>query len=230
MKKGSLTINENEYPKEFIEQLDWYKEGLSLENKIHPTAIIGENVVLGKGNFIGAFCVIVGNTKIGNGNFFHSFCSIGTDPEHKEYWSKPNKGTIIGDNCTFREFITVNAGCENPTIIDNNVIMLRGSHVGHDSRIMDNVTLSCNVAIGGHSLIGIHVNMGLGSVCHQFSKIPPYCMIGMNSTFTKKLSLTASAFSTYVGSPAKLLGTNEYWARHFKKIEIEAITKSFTNL
>lgn len=225
MKKGALTINQKQFH-EFGEQIEWYKDD---SNTIHPTAIIGKDVKLGTNNRIGAYCVIEGNTVIGDNNIFYSHCSIGSEPEHKSYWGKPNKGTVIGNNCVLREFVTVNAGCENPTLIENNVIMLRGSHVGHDSRIMDNATLSCNVLIGGHSLIGNHVNMGLGSVCHQFSRIPHYCMIGMNSTFTKKLSAEAIAFNTYVGSPAKLLGRNDYWAKQFDEKEIKIIAIKFIN-
>ena len=35
-------------------------------NYIHPTAIIGDDVVLGEDNYIGAFCYITGKTIIGN--------------------------------------------------------------------------------------------------------------------------------------------------------------------
>lgn len=38
------------------------------ENKIHPTAIIGKEVVLGEGNTIGPYSVIEGKTYIGDNN------------------------------------------------------------------------------------------------------------------------------------------------------------------
>jgi len=71
-------------------------------NYIHPTAIIGDDVQLGDDNYIGAFCLITGNTLIGNNNRFEAFCSIGTEPEHKEYFAEPNQGVIIGSNNTIR--------------------------------------------------------------------------------------------------------------------------------
>ena len=43
------------------------------DNDIHSTAIIGKDVILGKGNKIGAYCVITGKTIIGNNNTIESF-------------------------------------------------------------------------------------------------------------------------------------------------------------
>lgn len=177
-------------------------------NHIHPTALIGDNVKLGKGNKIGAYVVIQGKTTIGDNNVFEPFCSIGNEPEHKEFFGKKNKGTFIGNNNVFREYVTINAGCYMPTILGNDIVMLRGSHVGHDSWIHDNCTISCNVLIGGHSLLGKGVNMGLGSICHQYSKIGSYAMIGMGAIVTKKIN--PNCFGVYVGNPAKYIKENDY--------------------
>ena len=175
-------------------------------NYIHPTAIIGESVVLGTNNYIGPYCYITGNTVIGNGNRFEAYCSIGTAAEHRDYFKTDTGTTIIGNDNIFREFTTVNAGTKDPTIVSNNVTMLRNSHVGHDSCIEKSVTLSCNVLIGGHSLVMEGVNFGLGSICHQFSVIGAYSMIGMGSVVTKSSNITPG--NIYVGSPAKLLKPN----------------------
>ena len=178
------------------------------DNHIHPTAIIGNNVRLGKGNKIGAYVVIQGKTWIGDNNVFEPFCSIGNEPEHKDFFGKKNKGVFIGNNNVFREYVTINAGCFVPTQLGDNITMLRGSHIGHDSEINNDCTISCNVLIGGHSLLGVGVNMGLGSICHQYSKIGSYAMIGMGSIVTKKVNV--QCFGTYVGNPAKYIKENDY--------------------
>lgn len=198
------------------------------QNYIHPTAIIGENVQLGEGNYIGAFCVIVGNTTIGNHNRFEAFCSIGTEPEHKEYFGQPNQGVVIGDYNTIREYVTINAGCKKPTVLHNNIVMLRGSHVGHDSTIYDNCTISCNVLIGGHSLLGYSVNMGLGSICHQFSRIGSFSMIGMGAIITKKTE--PQCFGVYVGNPAKYIKENDYHKQYFTGDAVNKICQTFESL
>lgn len=229
MKNGDNTLDADKFPKEktfkgHIEGQSGYTLR-SLENTIHPTAIIGENVKLGKGNYIGAFCIISGNTTIGENNRFEAFCIVGSEPEHKEYFGKENKGVIIGSNNHFRELITINAGCQKPTILHDHITMLRGSHIGHDSTIMSYCTISCNVLVGGHSLLGMGVNMGLGSICHQFSRIGSYCMIGMGAIIPKKIK--PECFTTYVGNPARFLGKNKYQYEKFSTEEIQKITEEF---
>jgi UDP-N-acetylglucosamine acyltransferase len=197
-------------------------------NEIHPTAIIGKNVVIGIGNTIGPYCIIQGNTIIGNDNKFEAFCSIGSEPEHKLFFGKENQGVIIGNNNYIREYVTVNAGCYRSTIIENECTLLRNAHIGHDSYVSDNCTISCNVLIGGHSIIGKCVNMGLGAICHQFTEIAPYCMIGMGAILTKNNEPTF--FGTFVGNPAKFIKINSYQFNKFTDVEKLKIEKEFKKL
>lgn len=179
-----------------------------MNNLIHPTAIIGADVVFtGGGNFVGPYCFIQGITKIGSNNRFEAFCSIGSPAEHRDYFSSEDGKTIIGSGNVFREYTTVNAGTVDTTTIHNHVVMLRGSHVGHDSTISSYVNLSCNTLVGGHSYLMEGVNFGLGSMCHQFSKIGAYSMIGMGSVVTK----TRKVLPGYVvvGNPASFIKMNE---------------------
>lgn len=176
-------------------------------NFIHPTAIIHPSVTMGAGNHIGPFCVIAGNVHIGNSNRFEAYCSIGTPPEHRQFWDcQTDFGVNIGSGCIFREFITINAGTERNTKLLDNVIMLRGSHVGHDAVIGDRVNLSCNALIGGHTVIENDANIGLGAIIHQRQVIAEGCMIGMGGVVTK--GLKTRPYYTYVGNPAREMGEN----------------------
>ena len=197
-------------------------------NYIHPTAIVGSDVRLGKNNHIGAFCYIVGNTIIGNNNRFEAFCSIGTEPEHIDYFGKPNKGVVIGNNNRFREFINITSGCENPTILKNDIIVLNGTYIGHDSVINSNCILTSNVLISGHCLLGEYVNMGLGSKCHQFTKIASGSMIGMGAIITKKTK--TKCFGLYVGIPARYVKENDYLKSKFTAKEVQKIIEEFENI
>lgn len=203
-----------------------YKTDKRYENNfIHPTAIIGANVKLGKDNIIGAYVVIQGDTEIGDNNVFEPFCSIGNSPEHKDYFKYKTNKTIIGNKNTFREYVTINSGIEKPTTLQDNIIMLRGSHIGHDSFISNNCVISCNVLIGGHSFLGVGVNMGLGSICHQFSKIGSYSMIGMGTIITKKTNI--NCFGTYVGSPAKYIKENDHKKLQFSAEQVWDVCQYF---
>lgn len=198
MEDGTMDFGEGQYPDN------------KYVNIIHPTAVIGPDVVLGINNFIGPYAVITGKTVMGDHNFIYSHAVIGSEPEHRGYMGMGGdlacKGVIIGDNCVIREFTTINAGTKEHTILESNVVMLRGSHVGHDSYIGYGVTLSCNVLVGGESYIFEGANMGLGSICHQYSVIGAYSMIGMGAVVTKKSVIRPGQI--YVGNPAKFLAEN----------------------
>jgi UDP-N-acetylglucosamine acyltransferase len=178
-------------------------------NQIHDTAIIHKDVVLGSNNTIGPFCIIYSNVKIGSDNVFLSHTTIGSPPEHKEaIKSNTFFGVKIGDGNRFNEFVTVNSGAFEDTVIGNECFFLRGAHIGHDSIIGNQVTASCNSLIGGHSIVDDYANLGLGCICHQFSYIGKGSMIGMGTIIPKNKEILP--FATYVGNPSKYLKRNNH--------------------
>ena len=159
-----------------------------MANFIHPTAIIGDNVILGDNNYIGAYCI------------------IGDPAEHKMYWGQKKGIVNIGNNNVFTGLITIDAGTEERTIIGSNCFIMKHAHIGHDCWIEDNVTISCGAKIGGHSMIKYYSNIGLNAVLHQFTTIERGCMIGA-SAFIKG---ETEEFTKYAGVPARKIGINEY--------------------
>jgi UDP-N-acetylglucosamine acyltransferase len=157
-----------------------------MANFIHPTAIIGENVILGDNNYIGAYCI------------------IGDPAEHKKFWGQEKGKVIIGDNNIITGLVTIDAGTEYDTFIRNNCFIMKHAHIGHDCRILDNVTISCGAKIGGHSIIKEYSNIGLNAVLHQFSIIEQGCMIGASAFFKGQ----SKEYSKYAGVPAKYLSPN----------------------
>jgi UDP-N-acetylglucosamine acyltransferase len=157
-----------------------------MANFIHPTAIIGDNVILGDNNYIGAFCI------------------IGDPAEHKKYWGQEKGKVIIGNNNIVTGLVTIDAGTEVPTIIEDNCFIMKHAHIGHDCRIMNNVTISCGAKIGGHSIIGEGSNIGLNAVLHQFSIIKRGCMIGASAFFKGE----SEPEMKYAGVPSRKLGSN----------------------
>jgi UDP-N-acetylglucosamine acyltransferase len=175
-----------------------------MANYIHPTAIIGDNVILGDNNYIGAYCI------------------IGDPAEHKKYWQYEEqikdygtlkiiqKGQIkrgkilIGNNNVITGLVTIDAGTEQITYIADNCFIMKHAHIGHDCKINDNVTISCGAKIGGHSIIDKNSNIGLNAVLHQFSYIKEGCMIGASAFFKGE----SEPFTKYAGVPAKSIGKN----------------------
>jgi UDP-N-acetylglucosamine acyltransferase len=158
-----------------------------MANYIHPTAIIGDNVVLGDNNYIGAYCI------------------IGDPAEHKKYWGQEKGKVYIGNNNIITGLVTIDAGTTEDTIIMHNCFIMKHAHIGHDCIIQDNVTISCGAKIAGHSIIKEYSNIGLNAVLHQYTTIEKGCMVGA-SAFIKNAT---EEFSKYAGVPARKLGENK---------------------
>lgn len=154
--------------------------------KIHPTAIIHENVELGEGCTVEAYVV------------------LGSEAEHKSYFGKPKKKVIIGKNCIIREYASVHAGTERDTVIGDGCLLLHHSHVAHDCILGKDVTLSGKATLGGFCEVMDHANLGLGAVVKQRLIIGPGVMLGMNAVATKNLE----PWCVYMGVPAKLFKQN----------------------
>lgn len=167
-----------------------------MSNFIHPTAIVHENAKLGESNYIGPYCLIGPNVTIGSGNRFEAYVSIGTPGEHRDYFHKEPGPVSIGSNNVIREFVTINGGTVGVTEIHDGVVMLRSSHLGHDVVIRSKVNLSCNVLVGGHTIVGEGANLGLGAAVHQHRAIGAFAMVGMNSTVTRNILPFVVAFGT----------------------------------
>jgi UDP-N-acetylglucosamine acyltransferase len=180
-------------------------------NRIHPTAVIGPDVQLGTRNAIGPYTVILGRCVIGDDNWIGPHVAIGTPGEmrgHHHYvgWAdEEGEGVVeIGNGNVIREFTTVQQSAVGVTRIGNGGYFMTKCHVPHDAHIGDNVTVSCSVMIGGHSIVGDRANLGLGTVIHQRLVIGSGAMVGMGSVVTKNVPPFALAF----GSPARVRGAN----------------------
>ena len=193
-------------------------------NKIHNTAIIGDNVILGTNVEIGAYSVIsdnvkidnnnilkssvyiTGNTEIGSGNIFYPFCSIGSEPQDLKY-SNEITYLEIGNNNTFREHATVNSGTKGGgglTRIGNNSLFMIGAHIAHDCMVADNVVMANQATIGGHVTVEDRAILGGLSAVHQFCRIGSLSMIGGLCAVENDVV----PFGLVTGNRAKLLGVN----------------------
>jgi UDP-N-acetylglucosamine acyltransferase len=157
-----------------------------MANFIHPTAIIGDNVILGDNNYIGAYCI------------------IGDPAEHKKYWLQPKGKVIIGNGNMITGLVTIDAGTSKVTTIGDNCFIMKHSYIAHDCIIHSNVTISSGVKIGGHCIVKEYSNLGMNAVLHQFAIIEQGCMIGASAFFKG----TTEEFSKYAGVPAKYLSPN----------------------
>lgn len=158
-------------------------------NKIDPSVIIHENVIIGKNNIIKSGTVIYPNTVIGDNNVILEDNYLGTLAVEAKH--RPNelkyKGLIIGDNNIFHIKNIVSSGFYGKTIIGNNNKILSGVYISHDNIIHNNVTFYPRVFSAGIVEYFDHSNVGAGAFIHQKTKIGSYSMIGMNTTVVKNV-------------------------------------------
>jgi len=149
-------------------------------NKIHATALIGNNVTLGKNNIIGPYCVIGYPGAIRNSDL------------------KDGK-VIIGNNNNFMSYIAVMIGEQGDTIIKNNNLIMNYVNIGHNVVIENNNEVGVGTILGGHCQIYNNTKIKLGCTIRTFVKIHNNSLIGMGSNVVKDVP----PYQTVYGNPAR---------------------------
>jgi sugar O-acyltransferase (sialic acid O-acetyltransferase NeuD family) len=107
-----------------------------------------------------------------------------------------NYAASIGENCFIFEDNTIQPFVE----IGNNCILWSGNHIGHHSKVMDNVFVSSHVVISGHCLIGNNSFLGVNSTLRDGIKIAPFTTLGAGCLIVKDTEENA----TYIGTKATI--------------------------
>ena len=191
--------------------------------QIHPTAIVDARAEIGPGTIIGPYCIVgpdvvlgancwlqnhvtlAGPMTAGARNKFYAYCSIGQQTQDLKYQGEPTY-LEIGDENTFREFVTVNrsTAAAGKTRIGHRGNYLAYSHIGHDCNVGDAVVFSNNGTLAGHVHVGDHAIMGGLTAVHQFCRLGRYAITGGCS----KIVQDVPPFMIADGNPAKVRGIN----------------------
>ncbi len=195
--------------------------------EIGPYSIIGDNVRIGRNTKIGPHVVIEGPTTIGEGCNVFQFCSLGAIPQDLKFNDEYSE-LIIGNNNTFREYVTINRGTEGgggKTVLGNNNFLMACSHVAHDCCLSNNVIMANGSSLAGHIIIEDYAIVGGLVGVHQFVHIGSYAMIAGLSGVSKD----APPFSLVAGHRAKLLGLNLVGLKrnNFSKETISEIKRAY---
>ncbi len=170
---------------------------------IHPTAILGKDVSLGRETAIGPYAVIEDNVSIGDKAIIYSGCFIG-------HHTKIGNGTLIYANVSIREQIT----------IGNRVIIHSGTVIGSDGfgfatieGLHHKIPQVGTVEIGDDVEIGANVTIdrarfektviGRGTKIDNLVQIAHNVVIGENSIIVAQVGISGS---TKVGKNVILAG------------------------
>jgi UDP-N-acetylglucosamine acyltransferase len=169
-------------------------------------SVIGSDVEIDEGTWVGPHVVIQGPTKIGKNNQFFQFSSIGEAPQDKKYKGEPTK-LIIGDNNIFRECVTVSRGTTqggSKTEIGHNNLFMAYVHIAHDCIVGSHTVFSNNASLAGHVIVNDYANLGGLVGVHQFCTIGSYSFCGGGSIVVKDVA----PYVMVSGYPAVTHGLN----------------------
>ncbi|MFH1228420.1 MAG: acyl-ACP--UDP-N-acetylglucosamine O-acyltransferase [Planctomycetota bacterium] len=203
------------------------KAQLDSDVEVGPYSIIDENVVIGSGTKVSHHSTVTGHTVMGKDNVVFPYAAIGTAPQDLTYRGEPTRLTI-GDNNTFREFVTVHCGTmkdKEETILGNDNLLMAYSHVGHDSIIGSHTILSNGVQLGGHVRVEDYAVLGGLAGVHHFVTIGRHSFVGGIARVIQDVP----PFMIAEGHPAKVRAPNSIGLerRGFSQEKIEAIEKAF---
>lgn len=214
---------------------------------IHSTAIISEEVQLGKDVVVGPYTIIKGQAKIGAGTIIENGVTIGSDhgiveigeqnhiyagaaiggpPQDKKY-NNDNTRLVIGDKNQIREFATLNIGTVpggGTTNVGNGNLIMAYAHVGHDCFLGNNSVLANNCQLAGHVHIGNNVTVGGSCGISQFVKIGNFAFIAGFSAVNKDILPYCIAQGNY----ATVRAANKIGLERagFTAAQVEAIYKA----
>jgi UDP-N-acetylglucosamine acyltransferase len=172
---------------------------------IGPFCVLGEQVSLGPGCHLHSHVVIDGHTTIGAGNVIYPFASIGLRTQDLK-WNGGLTRTEIGDQNTFREYVTVHSATAEgeATRIGSRNNFLAYSHLAHDVQVGSKVIFSNAATLAGHVQVEDHAIIGGLAAVHQFCRIgrmsiiggcskvvqdvPPYMLVDGNPAVTRTIN------------------------------------------
>jgi UDP-N-acetylglucosamine acyltransferase len=194
-----------------------------MTHRIHPTAIVSSDAMIGEGVEIGPFaiigegctigdgCVIApratlernvilgANVKVGSGSI------LGGDPQDLKFRGE-HTTVEVGEGTTIREYSTINRGTTHSykTTIGKNCFVMSYVHLAHDCQVGDGVILVNSVQLAGHVTVGEKAIIAGACAAHQFVKIGQFSFVGGCS----RISQDVPPFIKAVGNPIKLYGLN----------------------
>jgi UDP-N-acetylglucosamine acyltransferase len=186
---------------------------------IEPFTTIHNDVIIEEGSWIGSNVTIMEGARIGKNVSIFPGAVISAIPQDKKFEDEDTL-TIIGDNTTIRECVTINRGTSDrmKTVIGKNCWIMAYCHIAHDCVVGDHCIFSNNSTLAGHISVGDHVVLAGMAAVQQF------CQIGSHA-FVTGGSLVRKDVPPYVKAgrePLSYVGINSVGLRR-RGFELEKI-------
>jgi UDP-N-acetylglucosamine acyltransferase len=177
---------------------------------VEPFTTINNDVEIGSGTWIGSNVTIMEGARIGKDCRIFPGAVISAIPQDLKFEGEDSL-TIIGDNTTIRECVTINRGtsASGKTVIGNNCLIMATAHIAHDCVLGDNSIVVNGVALAGHVIIGKHAIIGGLAAVHQFIHIGDHAMISGGSLVRKDVP----PYTKAAKEPLSYIGINSVGLR-----------------
>jgi UDP-N-acetylglucosamine acyltransferase len=197
--------------------------GVVTGTRIHPSAIVSPDAVIGENVEIGPFAIVGERCVIGDGSVLAARATLernvtlgarvkvgigsvlGGDPQDLKFRGEET-WVEVGDGTAIREFATINRGTthSHKTTVGRNCLIMSYVHLGHDCHVGDHVIISNGSQFAGH--VTVEDRVGISGLCafHQFVRVGRHAYVGGCSRVTKDVP----PFVKAAGNPVKLYGLN----------------------
>lgn len=195
---------------------------LGKDVKVDPFAYIAANVEIDDGTWVGPNATVMYGARIGKQCRIFPGAVVSGIPQDLKFKGEETT-TIIGDNTTIRECVTVNRGTAavGKTVIGDNCLLMAYSHVGHDCNIGNNVIIGNASGLAGEAKVHDHAIISGATLVHQFARIGAHVFIGGGG----KVRIDVPPFVLADRDPLSYMGLNTVGLtrRGFTKERIDEI-------
>ncbi|MCB9890795.1 MAG: acyl-ACP--UDP-N-acetylglucosamine O-acyltransferase [Planctomycetes bacterium] len=196
----------------------------SLTTRIHPQAIVEPGAEIGVGVEIGPYCIIaatakigdrcqilggsqiLGHTTLGPDNEIHGGAILGGTPQDRTYHGEDTR-VVIGARNKIRENVTIHRATtkeERVTRIGDDNLIMGGTHIAHDCKLGNQITIGNNSLLAGHVLVEDGVTISGGTGIHHWCSIGRLAMIGALC----RVAMDVPPFLVCEGRPGRVRGLN----------------------
>lgn len=172
---------------------------------VSPFALIEDGVTIGDDCEIGPQVVLRAGTEIGPGCRLRVGVVIGDPPMDGAFKGEASL-VRLGREVDLREYVTIHraTGEGAATIIGNASLVMPYTHIAHNCRIGNSVTITNACQLAGHVEIEDHAVLGGMTGLHQFTRVGAYAMAGACSYLARDLP----PFMIGAGNPFRVRGIN----------------------
>jgi UDP-N-acetylglucosamine acyltransferase len=182
---------------------------------VHPTAELGDGVVIGRHAYVGPGCAlgdgtvlmhnatVLAHTRMGSRNVVHPGAVLGGDPQDRAFNPDVPGALHVGDDNIFREGVTVSrsTGEDRPTRIGSRCMFMACSHAGHNALVGDGVVLVNSAVLAGWTEVGNGATLSGFCGVHQFCRVGEGVMFRGRAIATKHVPpfVVMTEFNQVVG-------------------------------